>query len=172
MRKVGKGLTGKSLLGLFKKQDREAKLTPDSLKNISGNSRSGDLFLIAAVFAWGINFPIAKYVLQYMDPVVFSATRYLAAAFLLFVLLVFQGVRLRVTRQEVWLLIVIGLLGITLFQGGWAYGLSLTSASKASVLITHFADFWCADCRLSGKCAKPESLVWYFSSLPRCRHRH
>ncbi len=111
-------------------------MTSDKLSGATSNPRSGDLFLIAAVFAWGVNFPIAKYVLQYMDPVVFSATRYLAAACLLFGLLVFQGTRLRITRQELWLLVIIGLLGITLFQGGWAYGLSLTSASKASVLIT------------------------------------
>jgi drug/metabolite transporter (DMT)-like permease len=115
---------------LPKKQDLETELTPDKLSDASSNPRSGDFFLLAAVLAWGVNFPIAKYVLQYMDPVVFSATRYLAAACLLFGLLVFQGVRLKITRQEMWLLIVIGLLGITLFQGGWAYGLSLRFSSR------------------------------------------
>ena len=33
------------------------------------------------------------------------------------------------------MLLLIGFLGIALFQGGWAYGLSLTTASKASILV-------------------------------------
>lgn len=137
-------------------------MTSDSLNDISKTPRSGDLFLVAAVFAWGINFPIAKYVLQYMDPIVFSATRYLAAAFLLFGLLVFQGVRLRITRQELWLLVVIGLLGITLFQGGWAYGLSLTSASKASVLITTSPIFGALIAAFQGNVPSPKAWLGIF----------
>mgnify|MGYP003108940147 CR=1 FL=1 len=97
---------------------------------------SGDLFLIGAVFAWGINFPLAKIALEYMDPFVFSATRYLAAPLALFTLLWFRNIPLAVTRREAAMLALIGLLGITMFQGGWAYGLNLTSASKASVLVS------------------------------------
>ncbi|WP_169545307.1 DMT family transporter [Sneathiella aquimaris] len=96
---------------------------------------AGDGFLLAASCAWGINFPIAKSVLLYMDPMVFSATRYLVAASFLFVLLIFQRERLAITTKEFFELAIIGFLGITLFQGGWAYGLNLTSASKASILV-------------------------------------
>ncbi len=108
----------------------------NSAQTKNGKIGSGDLYLIGAVFAWGINFPFAKYVLEYMDPFVFSATRYVVAPFLLFVLLWFRRAPIAITRQEAGMLVIIGLLSVTLFQGGWAYGLSLTSASKASVLIT------------------------------------
>ncbi|MBW1814778.1 MAG: DMT family transporter [Deltaproteobacteria bacterium] len=99
-------------------------------------SRSGDLFLIAAVFAWGVNFPFAKLALGFMDPVVFSATRYGVASILLFCILWQKKTSIAISFKEVLQLIVVGLFGVTLFQGGWAYGLNLTSASKASVLIT------------------------------------
>ncbi len=97
--------------------------------------QSGDLFLIAAVFAWGVNFPIAKFVLEFMPPLVFSATRYFTAAVILFSLLFMSRQSIRITLKEAGQLFVIGLLGIALFQGGWAYGLSLTTASKASILV-------------------------------------
>ncbi len=97
--------------------------------------KAGDLYLIAAVFAWGVNFPIAKLVLEYMPPLVFSASRYFAASAFLFALLAIRGESLKITWVEARKLFVIGLLGIALFQGGWAYGLSLTSASKASILV-------------------------------------
>jgi drug/metabolite transporter (DMT)-like permease len=111
-------------------------MSPDASPSSKKIIDTGDLFLIAAVLAWGINFPIAKYTLAFMDPVVFSATRYFAASFLLFFFLFLRKEPLLITWREAGLIIVIGFVGITLFQGGWAYGLNLTSASKASILIT------------------------------------
>ncbi|MZR31373.1 DMT family transporter [Sneathiella litorea] len=102
----------------------------------NGRIRSGDIFLVGAVLAWGINFPIAKYVLDFMDPVVFSATRYLTASMLLFGFLLLRNIAIAISLKEAAMLLLIGLLSVALFQGGWAFGLSLTSASKASVLIT------------------------------------
>lgn len=111
-------------------------MTSDSADSQSGGIKSGDLFLIGAVLAWGINFPIAKYALDFMDPITFSATRYLAASLLLFGILLVRNAAIGISIKEAGMLVVIGLLSVALFQGGWAYGLSLTSASKASVLIT------------------------------------
>jgi drug/metabolite transporter (DMT)-like permease len=111
-------------------------MSPDTSTSEKKIVDTGDLFLVASVLAWGINFPIAKYTLAFMDPVVFSATRYFAASLLLFFILLLRKETLRITRSEVGLIIAIGFVGITLFQGGWAYGLNLTSASKASILIT------------------------------------
>ena len=108
----------------------------EALQAEGGRIGSGDLFLIGAVFAWGINFPFAKYTLNFMDPIVFSATRYVAASVLLFALLWVRKASIAISLREAGMLVVIGLLSVTLFQGGWAYGLNLTSASKASVLIT------------------------------------
>ncbi len=83
-----------------------------------------------------MNFPIAKSVLSVMDPLVFSSTRYLAASFFLFLLLIIRRQSIRISGKDALQLLGIGLLGVTLFQGGWAFGLNLTTASKASILLT------------------------------------
>ncbi|WP_334129963.1 DMT family transporter [Sneathiella sp.] len=97
---------------------------------------AGDLYVLGAVTVWGVNFPISKFALSFMDPLVFSATRYLIAALVLFVILWFRHMPIAVTRREIAQYALIGLIGITIFQGGWAYGLSLTSASKTAVLLS------------------------------------
>ncbi|MEH6405239.1 MAG: DMT family transporter [Sneathiella sp.] len=104
-------------------------------KRASWIPASGDLFLLASVVAWGVNFPIAKMVLGAMDPLVFSATRYLLASCILFSFLWISGKSIKINGKEALQLFGIGVLGITLFQGGWAFGLNLTSASKASILV-------------------------------------
>lgn len=119
---------------------------------------SGDLFLIGAVLAWGINFPIAKTVLGVMDPMVFSSTRYLMASALLFLLLLIRGQSIKINRSEALKLLGIGLLGITLFQGGWAYGLSLTSASKSAILVSTAPVFGAIFARFKGE--KTSLLSW------------
>ncbi len=111
-------------------------MQPTSTPPSSRSFGAGDLYLLAASFAWGINFPIAKSVLSYMDPLAFSATRYLVASLFLFLLLIIRRESLKITWKEGRQLLLIGFIGITLFQGGWAFGLDLTSASKASILVS------------------------------------
>ncbi len=127
--------------------------------NESVTSRSGDLFLVAAVIVWGVNFPIAKFALQFLEPIVFSATRYFVASLLLFALLWQQKTPIAVSFKEVRLLIIVGLLGVTLFQGGWAYGLKLTSASKAAILITTSPIFAALISTFRG--SRPGLLSWF-----------
>ncbi|WP_339716095.1 DMT family transporter [uncultured Sneathiella sp.] len=133
-----------------------------SARAISGGFKSGDFFLMGAVLAWGINFPFAKYALEFMDPVIFSATRYIAAPCFLFGILWVRKVRIAISWREARMLVLIGLLGITLFQGGWAYGLNLTSASKASVLITTSPIFGAL---ISAAMGNPPSLRGWFGIL-------
>jgi drug/metabolite transporter (DMT)-like permease len=97
---------------------------------------SGDLFLIAAIISWGVNFPLAKLTLAYLDPIVFSAIRYSVASVLLFGFLWQQKSLMTISFKEIPHLILVGLLGVVLFQTFWAFGLNMTSASKASILIT------------------------------------
>ncbi len=99
-------------------------------------SYAGDVFLLISVFAWGVNFPVAKYTLHSMPPIAFSSSRYFMASLILFAFLKLQKRSLALTVKEAFSVAGIGLLGVTLFQGGWAFGLSMTSASKASIIIS------------------------------------
>lgn len=70
-----------------------------------------------------------------LDPIVFSSLRYLSGGLLLILILVLRGHSLRLERRDILPLIGLGLLGITIFQGLWAYGLNYTTAPKAAVLV-------------------------------------
>ncbi|MEN2979298.1 DMT family transporter [Tistrella bauzanensis] len=99
--------------------------------------RGGGEFYVASVAViWGLNFPIAKSVLDQISPLAFSATRYLAGAAILLVLLRLRGVRLSLGRGDVLPLIGLGLIGITAFQGFWAAGLQRTAASSAAIMMS------------------------------------
>ncbi len=96
---------------------------------------SGDFYVIAVAIVWGVNFPIAKQVLGVLDPIVFSSIRYLTGGLLLFAVMAMRGDSLRFARSDILPLTGLGLLGITIFQGLWAYGLDLTTAPKAAILV-------------------------------------
>jgi len=95
----------------------------------------GDVYLLLTVFIWGNTFPTAKYVLGVMPPTVFSSTRYLLAAATLMIVLIWrEGLKLP-QRRDLLPLIGFGFLGITLMQLLWANALSISTASKGSILI-------------------------------------
>lgn len=95
----------------------------------------GDAYLLATVGVWGLTFPISKAVLGEMPPLAFATLRYLAAGTLLFGLLALREGRVAVPWREVPGLTLIGWMGVTVFQMLWANGLTMTTASKASVLV-------------------------------------
>lgn len=95
----------------------------------------GDIYLLATVFVWGNTFPTAKYVLGVLPPEVFASTRYLLAAFTLMAILIWrEGFRLP-QRRDLLPLLGFGFLGITMMQLIWSTALSLSTASKGSILI-------------------------------------
>lgn len=105
------------------------------MKTPGGKIDRGDIYLLVTVFVWGNTFPTAKYVLGVLPPEVFAATRYLLAAFTLMAILIWrEGLRLP-QRRDLLPLLGFGFLGITLMQLIWSTALSLTTASKGSILI-------------------------------------
>ncbi|MCW0232365.1 MAG: DMT family transporter [Ferrovibrio sp.] len=95
----------------------------------------GDLYLLLTVIVWGNTFPTAKYVLGVIPPDIFASTRYLLAAFTLMGILIWrEGLKLP-QRRDLLPLLGFGFLGITLMQLVWSTALSLSTASKGSILI-------------------------------------
>lgn len=95
----------------------------------------GHLMGLFVAFAFGSSYAVAKPVLALLDPFTFAATRYLlACAVLLTLLWLRAGPRLP-ARGDWFRLMVLGLLGYTVFQGVWGVALSLTSANKAVILV-------------------------------------
>jgi drug/metabolite transporter (DMT)-like permease len=94
-----------------------------------------DLAMIAVVLIWGLNFSMAKIALGAIPPLPFAALRFGSAAVLLWLILRWrEGAQLPAGptfRRLIW----IGFVGNTLYQACFVYGLALTSAANASLLI-------------------------------------
>ncbi len=95
----------------------------------------GDIYLLGTIFLWGNTFPTAKIVLTGLPPTVFVATRFVLASMMLLLILRMRGSLVLPRRQELPALVIMGFIGITLNQTIWSFGLTLTTASKAAVLI-------------------------------------
>ncbi|MBM3567155.1 MAG: DMT family transporter [Alphaproteobacteria bacterium] len=97
---------------------------------------AGDLFLGLTVAIWGINFPISKALLAEFSPLAFAVCRYLPAGALLLLVLWWRDRSIAIERKDLGRLAAIGFVGITLFQIAWSNGLALTTAAKASILVS------------------------------------
>lgn len=94
-----------------------------------------DLAMIVVVLIWGLNFSLAKIALAELPPLPFAALRFGTAAALLWLILRWREGSRRPSGPALRKLIWIGIVGNTLYQAGFVYGLSLTSAANASLLI-------------------------------------
>lgn len=102
---------------------------------MSQRFRSVDLVLVVMVLIWGVNYPAIKRALRDFYPMSFNLPRFiLASLFILFLLKVMEkGVPL---RRKDWLPILgLALLGHTIYQLLFIYGIYHTSVSNASVIM-------------------------------------
>jgi drug/metabolite transporter (DMT)-like permease len=105
-------------------------------ESVSADAGSGaHAILLLMVLIWGINFPIAKSALAELTPLAFNALRFPLAAL---VVMIAMGRRSRVAlplpgdRLRV---LGLGLLGNVFYQQFFIFGLALTRAGTASVLL-------------------------------------
>jgi drug/metabolite transporter (DMT)-like permease len=94
-----------------------------------------DLAMIAVVLIWGANFSVVKLALQEIPPLAFAGLRFAVAAVLLWVIARWREGSAPLPPGSLWKLTWIGLVGNTLYQLCFIYGLSITTAANASLLI-------------------------------------
>ena len=105
--------------------------------NSSGSVAAGHFMGLFTALAFGSAYPVGKEIVAVVDPFVFSSARYLqAGAVLLARLALFTRRGAAVPWRDVPALAFTGFLGFTVFQGLWGVALDLTTASKASVLVS------------------------------------
>jgi drug/metabolite transporter (DMT)-like permease len=100
------------------------------------DSRISHLFLVAVVLLWGANVGIVKVAFQYINPVLFSAVRFTVSGILMLLLVLWKERDLRIQRQDWSLILVVGGLGIGLYQVLWSIGLQWTSATNSALIFT------------------------------------
>lgn len=123
---------------------------------------AGDGWLLLTVAVWGLNFPIAKFVLGEVEPKAFVGLRWAIAAATLIVLVLLRERNLRVPWRDFALMAALGILGVATFQTLWTVGLSLTSAAKGSILVSTTPIFASIGSALIGQSPRPRAWAGAF----------
>ena len=101
----------------------------------SGGRGWTEASLALMVVLWGLNFVVAKRAHETIDPLAFNALRYLIASGFVYVVLRRQGVLEMPDRADRARILVLGILGNTLYQLAFILGLNLTTAGSASLML-------------------------------------
>jgi drug/metabolite transporter (DMT)-like permease len=97
---------------------------------------SDDLGMLLVCLIWGLNFSVTKFALHHIPALPFTAVRFLAASVLLWcVLRLAEGPGL-FPSTGLKRLVVLGVVGNTLYQLAFTVGLSLTSATNSSLILS------------------------------------
>lgn len=94
-----------------------------------------DLLLVSAVTIWGVNYAVMKLAYRYFHPIAFNAIRFTIASITMMAIIRARGQRLRVDRLDWRGIIWLGVLGNTLYQFFYMFGLSRTTAGNAALLM-------------------------------------
>jgi drug/metabolite transporter (DMT)-like permease len=93
------------------------------------------LALAALVFIWASNFSVVKFALRDMSPLAFNGLRFTVASILLWLSVRFGGRSASMDRRHWPALIGLGILGNTVYQVLFIYGIDWTLAGNASLML-------------------------------------
>lgn len=93
-----------------------------------------DLELLAAVLFWGFNMTVVKVGLREVAPLAYNLARFVCASIVLLVLARHREGSIAIGRADWRRVVLLGLVGHTLYQICFIEGLARTSASSASLL--------------------------------------
>jgi O-acetylserine/cysteine efflux transporter len=116
---------------------------------------TGDAIMLGTSLLMGSSYPFAKEVLATMSPLLYSGSRYLIAGLFLLAMLAVRRQPLALPRRD-WLpMILLSVIGVGIFQACWGFGMSRTSPSLGSIVMTTTTAFgaiiaWIGGRRLSG----------------------
>lgn len=108
---------------------------PSSGAEKRGDAVLTDAGLVAMAVIWGINFSVIKIALTEMPPLAFNALRFPMAAAALVMMLRLQGPLQMPERSDVPRIIALGLIGNVGYQLLFIYGIELTLAGNAALML-------------------------------------
>jgi drug/metabolite transporter (DMT)-like permease len=121
--------------------------------------RRTNLGLIAVAVIWGANFVIVKVALEELSPLALNALRFPLASALLLVILRGRGRLHLPERRDFGRVLGLGVLGNIVYQMLFIYGLDLTRAGNASLLLATVPAWTSLLSYLLGH-ERPSPLVW------------
>jgi drug/metabolite transporter (DMT)-like permease len=106
--------------------------------NLNNSSRLGatDILMLFTCLFWAVNFSVVKIALREFAPHAFNGPRLAVASILLLVFLWRKEGSLAVGRADLLKIVVLGILGNTFYQLLFINGISRTTASSTSLVMT------------------------------------
>lgn len=98
--------------------------------------RSGEFYAVSAALLWGLNYVIVKMVLGEMAEGQFLPIRFLCTAAFLALYLRLRGEDFTVRKEHLLPVALLGVVGVGLYNIIWTYGIHLTTAANAALLIS------------------------------------
>ncbi len=96
----------------------------------------GELFAIVAAILWGLNYQLVKMILSSVPDGQFLLIRFVSTVIILAVLLAVMGEGFTAGREDRLRIVLLGLLGVGVYNIFWTYGVHRTTASNAALLIS------------------------------------
>src|SRR4051812_31469861 len=131
----------------------ESVSRPAAIAELSSHPGFGvtDVLLLAMATIWGSNFVVVKYATRIFNPVAFTGLRVGTVAVFLVIFALSRRTpgagatadtgrsrlasRLRVSRPDVWPLLMLGVLGNGLYQLFFVHGVARTRAGNAALIV-------------------------------------
>jgi drug/metabolite transporter (DMT)-like permease len=104
---------------------------PAALKNFG----LVDLALLGMVLIWAANFSIVKAAMDTLEPLAFNAVRFSTATLVVLLVTRIRGENWRVTRRDAGRLVLLGLVGTTVYQLLFINGIARTTAGNTSLML-------------------------------------
>ncbi len=100
------------------------------------NHKAGHFLLGIVVLTWGANFGIVKSAYDYFPPLLFGALRFTVMGILLLFATLWREKEIRIRKEDWGRVIMVGALGLGLYQVFWSLGLNLTSPSNSALILS------------------------------------
>jgi drug/metabolite transporter (DMT)-like permease len=104
------------------------------MKNQESFGRT-DLFMLLLTLIWAINFIFVKVSLAEFNPLAFNGIRMAFASIILVLVLFISKEGLGVAKKDIGKLVVLGIIGNTVYQLLFIHGINLTTASNTSIIM-------------------------------------
>lgn len=115
-----------------------------------------DLSMLLVVVIWAVNFSFIKIALAEFSPLAFNGIRMAFASVILILFLFTTKQGLKVPRKDIGKLLVLGIIGNTVYQLLFIHGIDLTTASNTSIIMAMTP----ASVALLSSLCKQEKIHW------------
>ena len=92
--------------------------------------------MLIVVLLWGLNFAVLKNAIQEMPPSLFVTLRFTGGSLLMLAIMRQQTGRVSFPGRDIWVLLALGVIGNTLYQSLFLWGLRYTSVVNGSLILT------------------------------------